>query len=139
MDIINHAVAGAAVGASFNAPILGAIIAILPDVPIFGPRRKEPTEAYMFTHSFLFLFILTGAAIYIENISLGTMVFLCILSHLVLDIPTHGKTWSPALFYPDKVRFVFGHEWEFFNDTWFYGLKINFVWCFIWGIIWIVL
>lgn len=129
MDIFSHAVAGACTGFAFGRPVLGAIIAVIPDIPIFGPRRDTPPYLYKFTHSlvFLFIFAIIGSLFELQHI-----VFFCLASHLVLDITTHGDKWYPRLLWPINYRIYCGVEWEFYNRSWQIGACITFIWCSLW-------
>lgn len=126
MDIVSHALTGASTGLLFSHPLLGAALAVLPDV-VLGPVRKSmPSAAYNLGHSALGISVaaLAGAVW-----SQGLFVLLCLLSHVVLDLPTHGKVWGPPLLFPfSGRRFSFGSEWEFFNTSWQKGLILTFLW-----------
>ena len=132
MDIFSHALAGAATGFAFNNPILGAVIAVTPDIPIFGPRKENPPLLYKFTHSILFLII---GVIVGSFYNVGALVFYCLFSHLLLDIPTHGPVWAPRLLWPYGGIMVAAKEWEFFNRTWYYGLALTVTWSTLWILI----
>lgn len=136
MDIISHAVAGAATGLAFGDPVLGALVAMFPDIPLlFRERLKKPPEFYVFTHSLFFLFGVSGLLIWYDG-HLGYLVFFCTLSHLVLDIPTHSSTWAPKLLMPfSNVHFSHFKEWELFNASWYNGLILTIIWCIIWLIV----
>ena len=125
MDIVSHAVAGAATGHIFGQPLLGAAIAVLPDLMLFGPRRKEPPFLYDVTHSLLCVVVL-GAL----GGLLGTWLPLwALLSHLALDLPTHGPRWAPVLAFPlSRQRYSFGEEWEWGSRSWFNGLALTIIW-----------
>lgn len=129
MDILSHAAAGAATGALFGQPALGAFVAVVPDIVLLGERRAVPTAAYNWTHSVAFAVACTVWAAAIGSSHLASLVALCLLSHLVLDLPTHGEQWGPTLLYPysDK-RFSMGEEWEFFNFSWWRGLCLTGIW-----------
>ena len=131
MDIVSHAVAGACTGAAFGRPILGAVFGVLPDVVIATKSRLQlPTEGYNFTHSltFLLFFGLMGGGMFQSWVP-----FLALLSHLVLDIPTHGRIWAPPLLYPfNDRRFSLGEEWEWFNASWLKGLTLTIIWSGAW-------
>ena len=129
MDIFNHALAGAATGLYFGYPIEGAMIAILPDLVLGIERKYEPSIIYNFTHSLLFVFFISMLSYpFYEWLGL----FSC-LSHLLLDIPTHGKRWAPVLFWPHAKRFNLGNrEWEFFNVVWIKGFLLTLLWIIIW-------
>lgn len=128
MDIFSHAAAGASVGWAFGRPIVGALWGVIPDLVLGFKRRLYPNELYNYTHSFVFLL-----AVGSMGVAFGSLVpFLAVLSHLILDVPTHGKQWGPMLFYPNRKRFGMGYEWEWFDGTWWIGFIITVVWCFIW-------
>jgi membrane-bound metal-dependent hydrolase YbcI (DUF457 family) len=130
MDIVNHAVAGAAVGAAFGRPIVGALFGVLPDLVLGVKRLTLPTRAYNLTHSLLFSAVVGLVA----SVALGSpLPLLALLSHLLLDLPTHGSVWAPPLLYPfsDK-RFSYGEEWEWFSPDWWVGFYITLVWSISW-------
>ena len=129
MDIISHAIAGASAGYYFGNPVLGAVIGILPDLPLIGRRKTNPTELYKFTHSALFLVVCCAIAY-----SLGCLpiVFCALLSHLLLDLPTHGAVWFPRVFWPIEVNIYRAYEWEFFNKSWWMGLLVLIIWSSAW-------
>lgn len=130
MDILSHAAAGAATGAAFGRPVWGALIAVVPDIPIFGPRRRKPSVLYKMTHTLLFVLI---AAVLGAVLGVGWLVFFCLLSHLTLDIPTHGMQWAPRVLYPYSHKPLLNcGEWEFFNRQWFVGLGITIGWIITW-------
>jgi len=130
MDIISHAIAGAAVGFHYGSPIVGALVGIAPDCVLSIKRLHYPTNLYNHTHSIIPLVIL---GIYDYFYTTQPIVFFALLSHIILDLPTHGKIWAPALFYPySKKRYSFGDEWEWFSTSWFTGLIITIIWSFIW-------
>lgn len=132
MDILSHAAAGFAAGHAMGYPITGAIFGILPDLVLPQERVESPPKEYDMTHSLLGLFwfgllcyVLTGSAV--GWVAMG--------SHILLDLPTHGKTWAPPLLYPfSRKRFSFGEEWEWFNASWWEGATITVIWilaCFV--------
>lgn len=131
MDIFSHAAAGAAMGSAFGRPLTGAFFALMPDFFLLSIKRvKLPTPMYTASHSLPFAAIIgaTGALV-----GFGPVVFLALLSHILLDLPTHGKLWAPALFTPfSDRRYSFGEEWEFFNDSWILGFIITLTWSFLW-------
>jgi len=132
MDVVTHALVGAATGATFGRPVLGALVAALPDVVLGVRRRKAPSAAYNATHSAFFLLAATLAAATLHSGPVGALVALCLLSHLVLDLPTHGGVWGPPIFYPLwRARFSCGDEWEFFNQSWIRGLKLSILWILV--------
>ena len=128
MDLLTHAAVGAATGLPFGRPILGAFAAVVPDL-VLGPWRKAaPTPLYDCTHSLWFV-AFGGIAACAAGPGVGAVVALALLSHLVLDLPTHGPDWAPPLLLPySKRRFSFGKEWEFFNSSWYIGLNIATIW-----------
>lgn len=133
MDIVSHALAGAATGSLWGRPFLGAAVAAAPDLVLGLRRRASPTLAYNLTHTLLFPWVASGIAVQIGGRPLGWLVLWCLLSHLVLDVPTHGKEWAPTLLWPfSSRRFSLGSEWEFFNASWSRGLDITIAWCAIW-------
>lgn len=129
MDIISHALAGAATGTAFGRPFTGALLAVIPDLPIMGPRRQEPPLLYEVCHSLWFVVLASCIGALSGN---GLLVLCCIGSHLVLDIPTHGPKWAPKLLWPNRVIYYTCEEWEFFNRSWFVGASITLLWCFLW-------
>lgn len=131
MDIFSHAIAGACTGAAWGRPLTGALVAVLPDAVLYGPRRRLPTPLYNLCHSLLFL----GAATWVASFwELHWLVYFCLLSHIFLDAPTHGVTWAPPLFYPfHNTRFNIWHdEWEWGNETWLFGLLLTCLWSIAW-------
>lgn len=126
MDIVSHAFAGAATGLLFGHPVAGALVAVLPDLALGIRRKSVPSEAYNLGHS---AFGVALAVLLGSLWSQGLLVFFCLASHIVLDLPTHGKTWAPPLLYPFGCqRFSFGSEWEFFNYSWKRGLILTIFW-----------
>jgi membrane-bound metal-dependent hydrolase YbcI (DUF457 family) len=136
MDLFSHAIAGAAMGAAFGRPLVGAVCACLPDMVLGLKRVASPTAAYTVTHSLVFCLIAATVGVWV---GLGPVVGLAVLSHLLLDLPTHGKAWAPALLYPfSERRFSFGGEWEFFNRYWFIGLIMTVEWSALWALLQLV-
>lgn len=130
MDVFSHAVAGACTGAFFGHPVLGAVAAASPDVMLIGKRKTNPPELYDATHSIAFLAILTSIG---SLFGLGYLFFFSYLSHLLLDMPTHGKEWAPPLLWPfASKRYSYGTEWEFFNTSWKRGFFLTLLWSSIW-------
>lgn len=130
MDIISHALAGAATGAYYGRPLLGAAVAVLPDLVLPLRRLKHPPARYLFTHSFTFLIL---ASIIGAIFGVGWLVFFALLSHILLDIATHGEHWAPALFAPfSNVRYRFNNEWEWFNEVWYFGAYLTLLWSAAW-------
>lgn len=130
MDIVTHAVVGAASGAVFGHPIVGAAVAVLADLPIVGPRRAKPNAWYNLTHSLGFALWLTLVFGWTRN--LAATISLAALSHIILDAFTHGQIWAPTLCFPFKDRrFSYGEEWEWFNKSWWNGLSIAVAWVMV--------
>ena len=131
MDIISHAIAGAATGQYFGRPILGAAIAIVPDLSLGIKRKLVPNIMYDFCHTLYFCIFSSWIAFLFTDY--GLLVFFALFSHLFLDIPTHGEQWAPKLFYPWlNTRYGFGAEWEWFSPIWWYGLFITICWSLGW-------
>lgn len=129
MDIVSHAVAGAFTGLLFGEPVLGATVAVIPDLVLVGKRRELPPAFYDVTHSLLFMVVCLVGSAFIMGPNTGLVVGWALLSHLFLDIPTHGDKWAPPLLYPfSKERSGCGTEWEFFNGTWWFGLALTATW-----------
>lgn len=128
MDVFSHALAGAATGSLFGHPIAGAFIAAAPDMVLSLKRRENPSILYNITHSILGI----SAATYIGFLfGVAPLVVACLISHIFLDLPTHGSKWAPPLFYPFwKVRVSMGEEWEWFNASWWVGFGITLLWSF---------
>lgn len=130
MDIVNHAIAGASVGAAFGHPVLGAVCALLPDAVLPVKRVYVVTPAYTASHSLLACGAVGGVLCLLFN---SAVPLLALLSHLLLDIPTHSKRWAPALFYPvSNWRCSLGRDWEFFSLSWWIGLTVTFIWSTAW-------
>lgn len=130
MDLITHAVVGAITGLVWQQPVFGAVIAVLPDLTLFSIKRQEhPTRLYNATHSLIGLAVVSAVA-EIWAPEFTHLVFFCYVSHLVLDLPTHGEYWAPTLLYPHPRRFRMGQcgEWEFFNVNWYRGLIYASLW-----------
>lgn len=127
MDFVSHAVAGASAGAVFGRPVLGAVFGVLPDVVLGVTRKAAPNIPYNITHSLTFVAVLVPLCA-----ALGTWApMLAVLSHIVLDLPTHGSQWAPPLLYPlSRRRFSLGAEWEWFNRSWWRGLVLTISWSF---------
>lgn len=128
MDIFTHAVAGAAAGAVFGHPWLGAFAAVLPDLPLIGKRKLKPSPEYDYGHSLIYPAVVFALSFLFQNTpaQISTIVF-AILSHLFLDLFTHGPEWAPPLLYPfNRHRFSYGEEWEWFNRSWLQGLLLSF-------------
>lgn len=136
MDILSHAIAGAASGHVFGHEIYGALFAVLPDA-VLGLRRKVcPTQLYKLTHS-LASFPGVLVCLFAAGVppTIVHAVSLAWLSHIVLDIPTHGKLWAPRVLYPfTDARLGCFAEWEFFSPSWHRGLIFTILWsvvCFM--------
>ncbi len=135
MDVVVHAIVGAGTGAAFGRPILGAVVAILPDMPLWFRRRQaKPPYAYALLHSgpmLAYMAVLFGLAWGIFGLAWQTpvVVWLAWASHVAIDIPTHAKLWQPKLLWPSEwVVFPQAQEWEFFNGAWWFGLLISSLW-----------
>lgn len=128
MDIFSHAVAGVCTGQIFGYPVLGGIAAIVPDVVLGLKRAIRPTVLYRFTHSLLGVFYFTALASFTSDAAMFTVLF-AMLSHIVLDIPTHARLWAPRLLFPvtDEPVYV-AEEWEWFNSSWCKGLGLTLIW-----------
>lgn len=130
MDLVTHALVGASTGALFGHPLEGSLFGMLPDVGLASFRRLErPPSFYIFCHSPVFILLL-GLIVYLVDPSFLPCASLSVFSHIVLDIPTHGKLWAPRPFYPfSEVSFSLGGgEWEWFNGIWYRGLGVSLVW-----------
>jgi len=124
MSSLSHAVAGASAGYIFGQPALGALCGVLPDLVLNIRRLLLPSELYNFTHSLAF-----AGLVGLAGVQFGTAVpSLAILTHLALDVPTHGSTWAPPLLYPLRRRYSLGAEWEWFTRSWWTGLGLTFNW-----------
>jgi len=134
MDIITHAVAGAATGAAFGRPLLGAAVAVVPDSALWlRYRLARPPAAYSAAHGLLAPCLAGSVAMMLFGPAISALVFFAWLSHIVLDIPTHGEEWSPRLFWPDnRPVFIGFQEWEWFNRSWWRGLALAAIWSAIW-------
>ena len=129
MDLVSHVVAGAFTGYSFGYPVTGAVFGILPDLVLGFKRRRFPTQAYNLTHSLAFC---AAVGVLWWGITGSLVAFFAVLSHIVLDLPTHGRYWAPMLFYPIlRKRFSFGEEWEWFSESWFIGLIVTVIWSLV--------
>lgn len=130
MDIFSHALAGACAGLLFNKPLLGAVIAVVPDLALGIKRKHRPSSVYDFTHSLLFVLLAVVGAWLTVGAMFAMLTWLCLLSHLFLDVPTHGKQWAPPLLFPFfDYRVSAGEEWEFFNASWKRGFVLTILWC----------
>jgi len=131
MDWLSHAVAGAAVGYAFGDPTLGAVVALVPDLPLLGPRRALPPRLYDWTHSLLFTFAVGGAALVLTG---SPLVLWALVSHLVLDLPTHGRAWGAPVLLPfSNARFaLWNNDWELFSPHWWAGLAVTITWSLLW-------
>lgn len=130
MDILTHALTGAATGYVFGQPIVGAIAGILPDFALFfRARQASPPPAYCAAHSLLMPFVVGMVSAIFFGIEIGSAVYWAWFSHILLDIPTHSKEWAPQLFWPDKYQlFTRFEEWEWLNESWWRGLFIAALW-----------
>jgi membrane-bound metal-dependent hydrolase YbcI (DUF457 family) len=124
MDIVTHAIVGAVTGWPAGHPVAGALVAITPDLTLGLKRHHLPPVSYVLLHSWVGLL----AALVVAVAFKADWVFGCYLSHVILDVLTHGKEWTPRLMYPRDSLFHF-EEWEFFNDTWKFGLGAAGAWC----------
>ncbi len=124
MDLVGHALAGGAVGLYYGHPVLGALVAVLPDLPLFRARLATPPTSYDILHSLWPLPLL---------MLLPQWILWAWVSHLLLDLPSHGKIWAPPLLWPKQTRFsVFGIEWELFNRAWIIGVVVTVSWSSTW-------
>ena len=117
MDIVSHAVAGAAIGTCFNMPIAGAVIGVLPDfvdITMLWKRYNEPKPLYRLTHSLEVAFAICILSMLFGFLHPYFLAFgLIWFSHIFLDFITHGAVWGPRWeTEPDMVlwRTI---EWEF--------------------------
>ena len=133
MDIVSHALAGAASGAVFGHPIVGAVVGVMPDAVLPLQRIAAPTACYRGTHSAI-------VALCVALLAWGFGISLALLgcavlawcSHIALDLPTHANLWAPRLLYPfSDVHYEKGIEWEFLSDEWYIGFLITLIWIFI--------
>lgn len=127
MDIITHAVVGAAAGSVFGHPVIGVIGGVLSDLSIIGARKPKPTSNYNVGHSLVFMAItLFWCFVFSYTPAMIGAMMLGLFSHLFLDLFTHGPEWAPPLLYPfNNHRFSYGEEWEWFNASWWQGLAIS--------------
>lgn len=121
MDLLTHAVVGAAAGATVGQPFAGLVAGVAPDIVLGIRRRASPNTAYKLTHSLTVCVLLAlpmGLLFGAWGVLLGWF------SHIFLDTFTHGDQWAPRPIYPlSDFHFKLGvEEWEFFNTTWFLGL-----------------
>jgi len=132
MDIITHAVVGAATGQAFGQPLLGAVIAVLPDLSLTSiKRRSTPTQLYKLVHSPLFIAIIC-LGLYAIGVTQAGLIYAAWMSHFVLDFFTHGSTFAPRFFYPlSDFHVTEFEEWEFFNYHWWMGLLVSVYWVII--------
>ena len=126
MDIVTHAVVGAASGALFGQPLLGAAVATMPDWPLLGRRVKLPPFPYVVLHSPLVMYVVI-CMLPIDDVLFST-ILLSYVSHIALDIPTHSKTWQPRFIPFKESKLDDFEEWEFFNSSWWFGLTISIFW-----------
>lgn len=134
MDLISHAVAGAATGAAFGRPVLGACVAVTPDLVLGIKRRAVPNTAYDITHCPAFACSIGLAIFAITNsIGIAACVTACLVSHIALDLQTHCSRWAPKLLFPfAQHRHSCGDEWEWFNRSWWIGLITTILWSATW-------
>lgn len=120
MDVVVHAVTGYAVGG-----IAGMIGAVVPDLPMLdywrAPPSKEesPPWGYQLTHSLLFFVF--------GFIIIGPLFAAGMLTHLILDQVTHGRSFAPRWLFPHQWGFSPLEEWEewkFLSTTWWIGVLV---------------
>lgn len=130
MDIFSHAVVGAATGALYGQPLLGALVAIAPDLAIAGPRKLKPTHLYKASHSLFAIFLVSCVALPFGK-DIALVAVLSYASHIFLDAITHCREWQPRFLWPSDVPLGFKgtQEWEFFNASWFLGLLVAVAYC----------
>ncbi len=131
MDILTHAAVGAATGLVYGHPVVGALVAVLPDIVLGVKRKEHPPESYYVLHS-LTCIAVVFPILYSLFGMMGFLVETIIMawtSHIVLDAVTHGNAWCPRLLYPSEMHrgSPFG-EWEWFNRSWWFGLSIALIW-----------
>jgi len=117
----------------YGHPIVGAVAGVMPDLVLGVRRRQRPNPAYRYTHSLLVCVVFSGFAIML-NFDIGLAIFMGWLLHIVVDIPTHGNEWAPRPLYPFNTELMFNfphHEWEFFNESWCWGLILSIGICII--------
>lgn len=135
MDLITHAIVGGMTGAVFQRPWLGALIAVLPDWPLWLRRRpRRPPDNYYKSHSLLFGWGGCAAVWLAWRDVPGVVqtVALAWLSHLVLDFVTHGHTWAPRLLHPfSSARPRSFEEWEWGNRSWWGGFWLAYLWSIV--------
>jgi membrane-bound metal-dependent hydrolase YbcI (DUF457 family) len=133
MDIVTHTLVGAATGFYFGHPVAGALVAAAPDLVLGIRRRKAPSAAYNATHSLLVAGVAATLAWALLPEPWPALIYWCWLSHLFLDMVTHGVQWAPPLLYPLRpTRFSLGDEWEFYNHSWQRGLVLSLAWSAAW-------
>lgn len=128
MDVFTHFVVGAATGAVWGRPWLGGLCAVLPDAVLGLRRRAAPSLAYRLTHSLVGALTLAGLVGALAGIPAATVALAAAASHLYLDLATHGSQWAPRLLWPWTQYSWGGIEWEFFNESWFIGSFLAFLW-----------
>lgn len=131
MDIITHAITGAATGALFGRPIVGAAAAVWPDLVLGFRRKYAPTEYYDIAHAVIPMSCLMYGPIvsFTLDWKLGVCMMVCYWTHIILDVLTHGDDWAPKLFAPfSQKRCSFGDDWEWFNRSWWVGLTVAIIW-----------
>lgn len=137
MDTATHALLGGVIGASAGVlapqgtePLVVvaacALVATLPDSPLIAYRTRvpHPPRSYLWAHS-----IWPVIAIWF---CVGPIYGAAYLSHILIDIPTHGPAWSARLFYPIRWHFACFEEWEWGNASWRNGLVITILLGFLW-------
>jgi hypothetical protein len=108
MDLITHGIVGFACGGP-----MGAVGAILPDLPMYRRWRKPPL-AYRITHS---VWPCLASGFLSPELAIGWA------SHLLLDAVSHGPVWAPRLFAPLVDWSPSGfEEWEWGNRSHRIGL-----------------
>jgi membrane-bound metal-dependent hydrolase YbcI (DUF457 family) len=131
MDIVSHAAAGAATGAVAGHPWWGAFFGVLPDLVLGYKRIARPTAQYLWTHSLCFLLLVWFLVLFFLGDTIAMVALLALVSHVALDIPTHGSEWAPRLFYPfwdHPFSLSHGGEWEWFNSVWWEGFLYTVIW-----------
>ncbi len=132
MDIVTHALTGAATGAAFGRPLLGAVVAVVPDSALWlRPRLARPPALYRAAHTLLaawsagiITLLLTA-----DNGAIAGCVLWAWLSHIVLDFFTHAGEWAVRPFYGmSNWHPKIFQEWEWLNRSWWLGLTIAIIW-----------
>lgn len=139
MDIFTHAMVGAATGLPFGYPVAGAVAAVVPDVALWGRKRVQvPPTLYQWGHALITPLAALLIIIACGHPILANVVYYAWMSHIILDIPTHGQVWAPRLFLPfDKnPTFTCFQEWEWFNHTWWAGFRVSLLWSILCVLMW---